>query len=80
MLKNSNPDQLMTQLTCTGNLLNRLRLMFNVEKSCLIPTSTFEYLDAIIYLDKGLIFPSEERFQIIVQLVQLIQKSAQVEA
>jgi hypothetical protein len=43
------------------DLLKSLGFLVNKEKSTLIPTQTLDYLGGLFHLDKGLIYPTQER-------------------
>lgn len=45
------------------NLLINLGFLVNREKSALIPTQRITYLGGVFQLDKGLVFPTEERLE-----------------
>lgn len=80
MLKNQNKVLLTNQLGYVQNLLKNLGLIINLEKSCMIPTQTLNYLGAVIHLKEGLVFPSEERFQNICQMIHMMLNLDSVEA
>lgn len=80
MLKNQNKNLLTKQLHYTQDLLGKLGLMINKDKSCLTPTQTLEYLGAIIQLKEGLVYPSEDRFKDINHMISAILHLQTVEA
>ena len=73
LIVNQNKRQLLSDRENCLNLLKSLGFLVNKEKSTLIPTQTLIYLGGLFHLDKGLIYPTQER---IVELNLLTQEKA----
>jgi hypothetical protein len=61
LIVNQNKRQLLSDRENCLNLLKSLGFLVNKEKSTLIPTQTLVYLGGLFHLDKGLIYPTQER-------------------
>jgi hypothetical protein len=61
LIVNQNKRQLLSDRENCLNLLKSLDFLVNKEKSTLIPTQTLIYLGGLFHLDKGLIYPTQER-------------------
>lgn len=80
MIRNPSRVILTQQLAYTRKLLNNLGILINAEKSCFIPTQTIEYLGAVIHLKQGLVYPSEDRYLFVQQIIYIIRTANYVEA
>ena len=58
----------------------RLGLIPNVEKSCLAPSQNMEYLGTSLDLTQGVVRPTEERFKLVREAVESMLVKAQVPA
>jgi hypothetical protein len=61
LIVNQNKRLLLSDRRNCLNLLKSLGFLVNKEKSTLIPTQTLVYLGALFHLDKGLIYPIQDR-------------------
>jgi hypothetical protein len=61
LIVNQNKRQLLSDCENCLNLLKSLGFLVNKEKSTLIPTQYLVYLGGLFHLDKGLIYPTQER-------------------
>jgi hypothetical protein len=61
LIVNQNKRQLLSDRGNCLNLMKSLGFLVNKEKSTLIPTQTLVYLGALFHLDKGLIYPIQDR-------------------
>jgi hypothetical protein len=67
--KNQIRELLLHQLNQTIQLLVDLGLIINLDKCHLVPSQIITYLGAVFNLNKGLVFPSENRFLAINQAI-----------
>ncbi|VDI11593.1 Hypothetical predicted protein [Mytilus galloprovincialis] len=61
-------------------LVQDLGLIVNQKKSNLIPTQHIEYLGALFNLEKGIVTPTETRFQSILEIIHALLNSQQIQA
>lgn len=71
---------LMNQLQETILTLIDLGLVINLKKSQLVPSQQITYLGALFDLQKGLVYPSEDRFQHIQEIIIVIMKQEKITA
>ena len=80
VIKNGSRVLLQQQLFQTVNLLIDLRLLINLDTYQLNPSKHFAYLGARFDLQRGLVFPSEDRFLAILATIGQIVNKRQVPA
>ena len=72
LVKHQDRSFLIQHRTMIIDLLQRLGLLINHEKSRLNPTQTLEYLGALFNLKDGIIYPTEIRFLSLQQEISLL--------
>ena len=80
LVKHQDRSLLIQHRTMIINLLQRLGLLINHEKSRLNPTQTLEYLGALFKLKDGIIYPTEIRFLSLQQEISLLTTMTSVPA
>ena len=80
LISNSDGTALVKQMHFVLRLVQNLGLIVNQKKSNLIPTQHIEYLGALFNLEKGIVTPTETRFQSILEIIHALLNSQQIQA
>ncbi|CAC5379779.1 unnamed protein product [Mytilus coruscus] len=80
LISNSDRTALVNQMDFVLRLVQDLGLLVNQKKSNLIPTQHTEYMGALFNLEKGIVTPTETRFQSILEIIHALLNSQQLQA
>ena len=80
LVKNQLKDLLLQHLRQTVLLLVDLGLIINLKKSHLLPSQRISYLGAMFDLQKGIVYPTEERFSHLQEVISSIMENQSVTA
>ena len=80
LLKSREPMLLVSHLDFTLRLLMDLGLVVNLEKSHIWPSQMITYLGAVFNLQKGIVCPTEDRFQNLCQAISILFQESCVPA